>query len=164
MEDTFIQNAFAYASRCHLQLVEQLGFGVHGIIYSAESKEHGGRNAIKVHRETEPYTRERDAYQRLQEAAVTRICGFKVPQFVRADSDLRVIEMSIVTRPFVLDFAGAYLDSRPDFTDEIWAEWESAKREQFDARWPTVKKILTALEELDIYMVDVSPSNIAFND
>ncbi len=70
--------------------------------------------------------------------------------------------MSIVTRPFVLDFAGAYLDAPPDFTDEIWAEWESGKREQFDVRWPKVKSILSALEELDIHMVDVSPTNIAF--
>ena len=70
--------------------------------------------------------------------------------------------MSIVTRPFVLDFAGAYLDSPPDFPDEIWAEWESGKREQFDARWPKVRALLSALEELDIYLVDVSPSNIAF--
>jgi hypothetical protein len=70
--------------------------------------------------------------------------------------------MSIVTRPFVLDFAGAYLDRRPDFSEEIWAEWESAKREQFDVRWPRVQAVLTALEALDIYMVDVSPSNIAF--
>jgi hypothetical protein len=37
-------------------------------------------------------------------------------------------------------------------------------REQFDDRWPTVQAVLSALEELDIYMVDVSPSNIAFLD
>jgi hypothetical protein len=40
--------------------------------------------------------------------------------------------------------------------------WEAEKREQFEDRWSKVKKILAALEELDIYMVDVSPSNIAF--
>ena len=65
-------------------------------------------------------------------------------------------------RPFVLDFAGAYLDRPPDFPDETWAEWEAEKREQFDVRWPAVHAVLNALESLDIYMVDVSPSNIAF--
>ena len=93
-----------------------------------------------------------------------QILGFNVPQFIRADDSLHVIEMTIVTRPFVLDFAGARLDYPPDFTAEIWAEWELEKREQFDARWPMVRQLSTALEELDIYMVDVSPSNIAFVD
>ena len=93
---------------------------------------------------------------------IIKILDFNVPQFIRADDNLRIIEMSIVTRPFVLDFAGAYLDAPPDFPDEIWAEWESGKQEQFDVRWPKVHALLSKLEELDIYMVDVSPSNIAF--
>ena len=44
------------------------------------------------------------------------------------------------------------------------AEWEAEKREQFEDRWPIVEAVLGALEELDIYMVDISPSNIAFLD
>jgi len=77
---------------------------------------------------------------------------------------LHVIEMSIVTRPFVLDFAGAYLDAPPAFPDEIWTDWEAQKSEQFDIRWPKVQAVLAALTDLDIHMVDVSPSNIAFLD
>ena len=38
------------------------------------------------------------------------------------------------------------------------------KRDQFEARWSKVQAVLNALEDLDIYMVDVSPSNIAFTD
>jgi hypothetical protein len=72
--------------------------------------------------------------------------------------------MTIVTRPFVLDFAGAYLDAPPIFPDETWAAWELEKLDQFGARWPKVQEILAALEEMEIYMVDVSPSNIAFID
>jgi hypothetical protein len=44
----------------------------------------------------------------------------------------------------------------------VWAEWEVARREQFDDQWPEVKTILGILEDWDIHMVDVSPSNIAF--
>ena len=88
--------------------------------------------------------------------------GFRIPQLFCADDGLHIIEMSIVSRPFVLDFAGAYLDALPFFPEEKWAEWEAEKREQFDDRWPLVKNVINALEELDIYMVDVSPSNIAF--
>ena len=72
--------------------------------------------------------------------------------------------MSIVTRPFVLDFAGAYLDARPEFSEEIWADWEQQKREQFGERWRTVGAVMDAFEELDIYLADVTPSNIAFLD
>jgi hypothetical protein len=162
MEQALVQNARAYASRHQLQLAERLGFGVHGIIFVAGDNLKVGKTAIKAHRSTEPYRRERDAYVRLQEAGVSNIRGFNVPQLIRFDDDLEVIEMSIVVRPFVLDFAGAWLDAPPDFSEEAWAEWEAEKREQFETRWPRVREVLGALEELDIHMVDVSPSNIAF--
>jgi hypothetical protein len=164
MEDVFIQNALTYAARHRRELTERLGFGIHGIIFVAGNKSEGGRTAVKVHRESEPYLREREAYERLREAGVTEVLGFNVPQFIRADDDLRVIEMSIVTRPFVLDFAGAYLNAPPHFSEEIWADWEAGKREQFDDRWPEIQAVLAALEEWGVYMVDVSPSNIAFVD
>ena len=103
-------------------------------------------------------------YERLRDAGVSEILEFNVPQLIRFDDELRIIEMSIVTRPFVLDFAGAWLDTPPDFPDETWAEWEAEKREQFGTLWPRVQAVLEALEALDIHMVDVSPSNIAFLD
>jgi hypothetical protein len=162
MEDVLIQNAWAYASQHRLELAERLGFGIHGIIFVAGNKSEGGKSALKVHRELEPYRRERAGYERLKQAGITEILGCNVPQFIRADDNLRVIEMSIVVRPFVLDFAGAYLGTAPYFPDETWAEWESSKREQFGAQWPKAQAVLAALEALGIYLVDVSPSNIAF--
>lgn len=84
MEDVFIQNALAYAAQHQLELAERLGFGIHGIIFVADNKSEGGRTAVKVHRETEPYLRERAVYERLQQAGVTEILGFNVPQFIRA--------------------------------------------------------------------------------
>jgi len=161
-QDFILKNALTYAAQHQLELAERLGFGVHGIIFVAENKSKSGKTAVKAHRELQPYLRERAVYARLKQAGVTELVGFNVPQFIAADDGLRVIEMSIVTRPFVLDFAGAYLDAPPDFPDEVWAEWEAGKREQFEARWPEAKVVLAALEELNIYMVDVSPSNIAF--
>ena len=128
MEDVFIQNALAYASEHQLELAERLGFGIHGIIFVAGNKREGGRTAVKVHRELEPFLRERAVYERLKQAGIAEILDFNVPQFVRATEDLRIVEMSIVSRPFVLDFAGAYLDGPPDFSSEIWAEWELGKR------------------------------------
>jgi serine kinase of HPr protein (carbohydrate metabolism regulator) len=163
-EQKLIQNAQDYALRHQLRLAERLGFGIHGIIFVAGNNSNLGDTAIKAHRAVEPYLRERSVYERLKAAGVSEVLGFHVPQPIRFDDELRVIEMSIVVRPFVLDFAGAWLDIPPDFSDEVWAEWEDEKRGQFGSRWPKVQEILGALETLDIHMVDVSPSNIAFLD
>jgi hypothetical protein len=164
MEQDLIQNAQAYALRHQLRLAERLGYGIHGIIFVAEDNRKVGKTAVKAHRAAEPYRRERGVYERLKDAGVSEVMGFNVPQLLRMDDELRVIEMSIVARPFVLDFAGAYLDVPPEFPEEKWAEWEAEKRDQFEARWPKVEAVLAALEALDIHMVDVSPSNIAFLD
>ena len=120
--------------------------------------------AIKVHLLAESYLREKEAYQRLKGAGISTILRFNVPELLGYDDELRVIEMTVVARPFVLDFAGAYLDIPPDFSDEVWAEWEAEKMEQFGARWPTVQAVLGAFEELDIHLLDVTPNNIAFLD
>ena len=162
MEEIIIQNARDYAALHNLQLTERLGFGIHGIIFVSENNSKAGKTAIKAHRYEEPYFREKAVYERLQEAEIREILGFNVPQMFRFDDGLRVIEMSVVTRPFVLDFAGAYLDFMPEFSEEIWAEWETEKKDQFGSRWSKIEAALTALRSLDIYMVDVSPSNIAF--
>ena len=162
MDELLTQHAHSYARRHQLRLAERLGHGIHGIVYAAERNLEPGNVAIKVHRSREVHERERNVYLRLREAGLMEILGFNVPQLIRSDDELLVIEMTIVSRPFVLDFAGAYLDSPPTFSDEIWSEWESQKRDQFEHRWPKVQAVLSALEGYDIYMVDVSPSNIAF--
>jgi hypothetical protein len=162
--DIAIKNARAYAARHELLLAERLGFGIHGSVHVVEGKVKGDRSAIKAHRATDFYLRERATYERLRSAGVTEVLGFHVPQFIRADEDLQVIEMTIVTRPFVLDFAGAYVGVPPEFPVEIWSEWEAEKREQFGARWTTVRSVMSAFEHLGIHLVDVSPSNIAFLD
>jgi len=128
MEEILIQNAQTFASQHQLQFAERLGFGIHGIIFVAEDKSKAGKTALKVHRSVEPYLREREVYERLRDAGVSEILGFNVPQLIRFDDELRIIEMSIVARPFVLDFAGAWLDTPPDFPEETWAEWEAEAR------------------------------------
>jgi hypothetical protein len=162
MEQILIQNAQDFASRHQLRLAERLGFGIHGIIFAAVGNPKTGVTAIKAHRSWEPYARELAVYERLKENGIRKILGFNVPQLLRYYDEKRVFEMSIVTRPFLLDFAGAYLDAPPDFPEEIWADWESQKREQFEHLWPQVQVVLRKLKALGIHMVDVSPSNIAF--
>ena len=159
-----IPNARLYAARHQLELAETLGSGKDGIVLVAKHKAKPADIAIKVLRFDKSYLRERQAYQRLGKIAITTVLGFNVPQLLGFADDLQVLEMTIVKRPFVLDFAGAYLDVRPEFPADVWAEWEAEKREQFEGRWPRVEKVLAAFEEMGIYLLDVSPSNIAFLD
>ena len=164
MNESLIPNVRAYASERQLQIAERLGSGKDGIVLVGRSMADPARVAIKAHRFTEFYIREKVVYQRLARMAVITVLGFNVPQLLAADDASRVLEMTIVKRPFILDFAGAYLDVRPEFTADVWADWEVEKREQFEGRWPMVEKILTAFEKMGIYLLDVSPSNIAFLD
>jgi hypothetical protein len=92
MEQLLIQNAEAYARRHQLQLAERLGFGIHGTIFVAEDNTKAGKTAVKAHRSIEPYFRERGVYERLSRAGIRDILGFHVPQPIRFDDELRIIE------------------------------------------------------------------------
>ena len=164
MNEILIPNLRLYADRHELELAEALGSGKDGIVLVARRKAQAGKVAVKALRWPEAYERENKVYQRLRQAAVISVLGFNVPQLVGADAELRILEMTIVERPFVLDFAGAYLDVRPEFPEEVWADWEAEKREHFEARWPEVRRVVDAFEGLGVFLMDVIPGNIAFLD
>lgn len=165
IDEILLQKAQAYASRHRIILGSRLGFGIHGVVLVAQRPTEPAKTAIKIHREQEPYGRERDVYERLSQLSISEVCGFHVPKLIASDESLWIIEMTIVTRPYVLDFAGAYLEhQQPDFPESIWEEWEMEKHEQFGAKWGKVQQVLASLEAFGVSMVDVSPSNIAFLD
>jgi hypothetical protein len=83
---------------------------MHGIVFAARHQTKGGRFALKAHERAQEYARERDVYLRLQDRGVTRIGRCSVPELIAFDDELWVIAMTLVAQPFVLDFAGAYLD------------------------------------------------------
>ncbi|MCE9533167.1 MAG: hypothetical protein K8T89_18875 [Planctomycetes bacterium] len=159
-----VERAEEYCRRKGLVLSNQLGFGVHGSVFAAENQTDGRRAAVKAHERERFYRRERNVYLRLKENSVTYIRGAAVPEMIGHDDELWVIEMLIVSRPFVLDFAGAYLDQPPDFSEDVLQDWRVAKLEQFGPRWPEVQAILRELESYEIYMVDVNPGNVSFGD
>ena len=64
----------------------------------------------------------------------------------------------------MLDFAGAYLDWRPDFSEEVMAQWHAEKLEQFGKRWTDAQAVLWGLEKYGVFMADVNPGNISFGD
>lgn len=105
-------------------------------------------------------------YRRLKKRGVASIAGFWVPKLVNFHDELLIIEMQIVSPPFVLDFASAYLDELPSYADseEIMTEWESEKREQFEDRWAVVKQVISGFRQYGIYLADVKPGNIEFDE
>ena len=168
INDDLVRRALEYTQRHRQVLGDRLGSGVHGIVFVTESQPENAvsvvRSAIKVHDRQPYYVRERDVYQRLKEHGVTTIRGCHVPQLLHADDELWVLAMTVVTRPFVLDFAGAFLDHPPDFDEAVLADWHAEKQEQFSPRWPEVQAILRELEGFGVFMLDVNPGNVAFGD
>jgi hypothetical protein len=158
------ESASMFAARYGLRLRETLGSGIHGSVHLVQDNTKGGATALKVHHSEEFYRREVAVYLRLREAGVRQVLGFAVPQLVRTDEDLLALEMTVVEKPYLLDFAGAYLDVPPEFSDEVWADWEAEKRETFGERWPQVQEVLGALESYGIHLLDINPGNLAFCD
>jgi len=101
---------------------------------------------------------------RSKERGVTRIRSCRGPEMLCWDDELWVIEMTLVKRPFMLDFAGAYLYQAPDCTEEGWADWRAEKKEPFGRLWPEVQAILRILESYGVKMLDVNPGSVAFAD
>jgi len=164
VKEALSPKAQAYAERHGLRIGTPLGSGHHGSVFVVERNVKPNRSAIKVHKEQEPYSREKGVYERLTQREVVAIEGFAVPQFLGADDDLLVLEMTIVEAPFIVDFASAYLDERPEFPENVWEDWRQEKREEFGERWPVVEDILMTLRMQGVFLIDVHARNIAFLD
>jgi hypothetical protein len=116
-----------YCSKHGIQLIGDLGFGKDGRVYASDR-----RSAVKLHEREESYSRERDIYIRLRECSVSKVWCFNIPSLIEFDDACRVIEMSIVTPPYLLDFASAYLeDERPDFPPDVVEKWHNDLQESF---------------------------------
>ncbi|HWL11182.1 MAG TPA: hypothetical protein VNQ76_22425 [Planctomicrobium sp.] len=139
---------------------EQFGSGQDGVVVSTNLT-----SAIKVFRYKSLYENEKAVYLRLDEHQIRFIEGFKVPRLLDFHDELLAIEMEVVTPPFVVDFAGAYLDRRPPYSEEELEIWEEERRELFgDERWEHVQSILASFRRFGIYLNDVKPGNITFSD
>lgn len=139
----------------------ELGWGLDGVVVATSD-----RTAIKAFRHQELYLREQNVYRRLSERGLVRIAEFKIPRFVNSDDTLMVVEMTTVSPPFVLDFAGAYLDRRPEYMDspDVMEAWEQEKLEQFGEKWPTVVSVMAEFRRHGVFLTDVKPGNIMFGD
>lgn len=146
-----------YCERHAMAFQRELGFGWDGIVFSTNLQ-----SALKGFAHQRLYERERDVYQRLSERQVVKVGRFKVPQLIRSDDELWIVEMSIVSPPFVLDFAGAYLDQAPDYPADVMSDWLAEKQEQFGERWSEVAGVMAAFRRWGVWLADVKPGNVEF--
>lgn len=89
-----------------------------------------------------------------------------MPQLLDWDDELLVIEMTVVGRPFLLDFADSYLDEAPEFPAEVLEQWHDEKVAEFgEELWKRVQLVMYALRgSHGIYLLDVNRGNIAFGE
>lgn len=147
-----------------LKLGPRLGNGKDGIVYSTFGSSQGP-TAVKALARADLYRRELACYRRLAERAVcrpVRVCGHNVPQLLGHNDELLVIKMTIVTRPYVLDFASAYLDHPPEFPAEFTEERNAHWADIFEKRWPAVQVIMAEFRRDGIHLLDPSHKTIAF--
>ena len=145
-----------YTRERGLALRRRLGCGKDGSVWSTSRT-----TAVKAHERVSTFDRELAAYSRLREHGVESVLGLAVPRLVDWDAEPRVVEMTIVQPPFVLDFGSAWLDGAPDFSDEVMAEWLAEKEEQFEGDWPRVAGVLGELRRRwGVHLLDVHPGNV----
>jgi hypothetical protein len=132
-----------------------LGFGQDGYVWQTAHK-----TAIKAVERRRNYLAERESYQRLLDADVCNIDGLNVPALIDFDDSLQMIEMGLVSPPYLLDFGKAHLDYKPDFPEETLAEWEDQLVELFGDDVPRVKAVLRKLTAYGIHYYDAKPANI----
>ena len=162
-DETLLEIAQQYASQHALEIRESLGSGIHGIVRVIKSNNEPAERALKLHRDLDPYYREKTVYQCLHANRVDQILGFRIPKPLRFNDEFLAIEMTIVAPPFILDFASARLNDPIQFSEEIWADWKATKQEEFGSDWPTVENILRHFtNQLEIQILDPSPKNIRF--
>ena len=155
-------HADRFAERNGLTYDRELGKGYDGIVFAT-----GRPSAVKAFRHESLYHNELAVYRRLEEEGMREVRGFKVPRLYAADEELWVLEMEWVHPPFVLDFAGAYLDREPPWKNdpEVYGTWFAEKKEQFGPdRWGEVLAVMRELLRVGVHLADVKPGNIEFED
>jgi len=136
-----------------------LGYGNDGYVWRSSQN-----TAIKVIERERAYRSELYSYQRLEQAGISEINGLAIPTLVNSHDKLMIIEMDVVTPPYLIDFGKVWLDRAPDYSQDAWDQWESVGHDDFGDRWGDVKAVLAILQQLGIHYVDPKLGNINFGD
>jgi len=150
-----------YEAKYTLRFTDALGNGKDGRVLKTASA-----RAVKFFDDATVYRRELRAYQILQQRDIDELNGFQIPRLLRYDDALMAIEMTIVSPPFLLDFASAYTQheyDRFEFTQEVLDERLAHWSDIFADDWPTVQLTSEAFtNETGLILLDLSLNNIRF--
>jgi hypothetical protein len=136
----------------------EFGHGMDGSVWVSKRD-----SAIKVIRNSKNYADELEAYRRLQRTDVRELCGFAVPWLIGFDDARQVIEMSIVQKPYLLDFGKVYFEGGELAVYETHelARDRAISKTRYGPEWSRVAILLYVLESrFGIYYIDPRPSNI----
>jgi len=106
-----LSRAEAYADSKGIRLIgkNMLGYGSDGSVWHSSR-----RTAVKALYHQKNFDNELECYLRLKAASVRRIGMFDVPFLEDFDNERRILEISIVQPPYLLDFGKVYLVSCAD--------------------------------------------------
>jgi hypothetical protein len=152
-----------YERRHHCRLLGKLGPGPGQdgfVLYSDRG------TAVKFFDRADRFHRELEVYQVIDAKGIETVAGHAVPKLVDSDDALGVLEISIVVRPFLLDFAGAKLPHEvPEFEEHVMEEYYEHLRELFDDHWTDAMHVAEMFRRATGFtLMDIHPGNIAFDD
>ena len=159
-DDELFRRANDYAKSKGIGLTSKakLGYGSDGTVWRSTRP-----SAVKALNLQRKYENELECYLRLRSDDVDTICGFNVPVLEGSDDSLWMIEMSIVTTPYVLNFGKVWIDEPPPyyFDEQRMANARADARNMFGKDWPDVEVVLYQLRtKYGIYYADPRPANI----
>jgi len=135
-----------------------LGFGQDGCVVRTS-----GFKALKAFHRPQNFYCERDSYRRLTDVGWDEVAGLKIPSLLDSDEKFLVVEIGIVSPPFLLDFVKAYLDTPPDYSPEVIEQHEGERSDLFEAdQWEIVQRATAELRSIGIYNYDYRPGNFCF--
>jgi len=162
-DSELLSRAEAYADSKGIRLVgkDMLGYGSDGSVWQSSR-----RTAVKAVYQQKNFVHELECYRRLKAAEVRRVGMFDVPFLEDFDEQIRIIEISIVQPPYLLDFGKVYLDRAPThlYDEQMMANAELEWQERFGNRWSKVRHAMRMLEKHGIYYYDPRPGNVCFGD
>jgi hypothetical protein len=152
-----------YANSRGIRLVgkDLLGYGSDGTVWQSSRL-----TAIKALHHSKNFEHELECYKRLSDADIRKIGAFEVPHLVDWDVANRILEISIVQPPYLLDFGKVYLEHPPThlYDEQMMANAHQEWMERFGKRWSKVLHAMKMLEKLGIYYYDPRPGNVCFGD
>lgn len=163
IEEELEKRARLYCDTKGMRLVVNpiLGFGSDGRVWRTSAG-----TAVKAFEMAKCYTQEQECYRRLSGARVVEIDGLAVPAMEGFDDKLMVVEMSIVQKPYLLDFGKVHLDKPPPYYKDanVMSDLTSRIEDDFGDQAFRIYGVLSTLTSFGIWYTDPSCRNICLEE